>query len=157
MLTNRQLSNFKHYLNVTPKHLLGSALPRNPLGAYDSVGGAAAHGFARRLRLSDFARGGAFDAVGAGPDVTKCMAHLAEKLSPEDWAEFQNVLRGDDDSSQEDETSETALDDMDPRGGKIPVRGMDTRRRLDAMVANGKVWGGTFDEMFPAAAAVRTV
>jgi hypothetical protein len=91
--TAYELENFKRYVNTTPKHMLGKA---PPLGAYDSArGGARDHGFGRLTR-SHFSRGGAFDSAGeSAPSedrAVRLLRHLAQKLSPEGWAQMQRVL-----------------------------------------------------------------
>jgi hypothetical protein len=87
-----ELKNFERYLAHTPKHLLGKA---PPLGAYDARGGAREHGFGRLTR-SHFSRGGAFDSAGeSAPSedrAVRLLRHLAQKLSPEGWAQMQRVL-----------------------------------------------------------------
>ena len=105
MLSNRALRNFATYLKVTPKHLLGR---RPPQGAYDARGGARAHGFGGRLMAFDFEPGGRLDFVGKARDASggahEAMRFIAKRLSPEDWADFQKVLCGeqDDDKASDD-------------------------------------------------------
>jgi hypothetical protein len=124
MFSNRELANFRRYIETTPRHLLGKAPVE---GAYDAASGARAHGFGR-LERRHFMAGGAFDAIGSGGgDPMKAMALLASKLSAEDWAEFQRVLCG---SAADDNENEGAEDDPPPFKGMPETGANDSRRFL---------------------------
>lgn len=149
MLSTRQLANFSAYLAACPKKYLG--VPRPVLGAYDAVGGAAAHGFRRGLDMRDFGRGGAFDSIGGKADrqsVETALKFLAEKLSSADWAALQDHLCGaDPDEPEEAEESEEAMDREEPLG--IPRRDKDGFPK-NALAEDSR----RYSERFPGAARI---
>ena len=57
MFSDIQLANCKHYIDHTPKHMLGID-PARAQGAYDAVGGARPHGFRRGINMRQFSFGG---------------------------------------------------------------------------------------------------
>ena len=153
MLSNRQIRNFKHYLNTTPRADWGKSPPI--VGAYDAVGGARAHGFrSRRLDMRHFDFGGAFDAIGEtdSDNVTKALKFLASKLSKADWAEFQQALCGerDDDGAEDREPPDLMKMMTDPDPDDFGGPAMDSAN-------DGRARAGSFAKLFPDASPVHHV
>ena len=165
MLSKYAVENFRTYLKVTPKHLLGEAPPDRPLGAYDSKYGALDHGFGRAIRPSDFERGGVFDrrrlATDKSDDVEaesgetspsrteKLLRFIAGKLSPADWADLQLLLKRDD-------AEDAKIDYKDPfYDDRIDLKSVNDRKAHDRNMATDSKPRDSFAKRFPDAARIR--
>jgi hypothetical protein len=163
MWSDYQLKSFEHYVKTCPKSLLG-VYPLTPEGAYDAIGGAAAHGFGQRTRRipgDAFKRFGvfAYDAANEGEDpnmskygksLVALEKYLRQILSTEQMQEVSPLIEsvchtckvaamnGEDDTDLDNEAMDRprrARDDPEPFEGS-PRTGADPA--FNSLVRNNK-------------------